>query len=378
MKRFSCLLAVALSMSGVSFAAKATPPTFLSVLKASFAAWDSDHDGALSKLEIDHALADTAIKGDAAAALAVLKRLERSKTWTTIPRTLEALTNEAAKAKNKLGPDLAGMFADGQRRIANTKRVLFAKGAPQLPNLHQGKMGNCFSLAPLGSMLSRDATQVSAMFKDNGDGTFDVHIGKKWIHIAAPTDAEIALSSSNESTGLWSNVYEKAVGVARNEAREEKDRVTTPLDAIATGGSAGTMLAFISGNEMERFTLTWAKDSKTTPEETASKLQELRSKLVVAFAEHRCVTTGTTKPSMPGLLGGHAYGVIGYNEATDEIRVWDPHGDDFTPKVAPSPSAGFPRNNGVCAMPLTVFVKQFAGLAFELLSKGARDEVTGR
>ncbi|MCX6857116.1 MAG: C2 family cysteine protease, partial [Verrucomicrobia bacterium] len=267
----------------------------------------------------------------------------------------------------KGGPKLTSMFNEGRKRLANTKRELFVEAAPSLLKLHQGDMGNCFSLAPLGCMLSRNPAQVKAMFKENDDGTYEVKIGKEIVRVAAPTDAEIALSSSNESTGLWSNVYEKAAGMARNELRAEKDRVTTPLDAIARGGSAGTMLAFITGNEMERFTLKWAKDKKTTPEETQSKLKELRSKLTAAFAERRCVTTGTLSPTVPGMRGGHAYGVVGYNAATDEIKTWDPHGDSFKPKGTPSPETGYPRQDGLCEMPMIVFVKQFSGLAFELL-----------
>ncbi len=345
------------------------PPPFLTALNAAFPAWDSDHDGSLSAFEIDTALADPRITGDAAAALAVVKRLERGKDWKSIPRTLEELTKLASPHDRKDGPRVSVMFEEGQKRIAKSRPELFTEGAPMLRSLHQGQMGNCFSLAPLGAMLDRDPAQVRSMFRQNADGTFDVKIGARHVHVAAPTQAEIALSSSNESTGLWSNVYEKAAGIARNDLRPEKDRAGTPLDAIASGGSAGTMLAFITGNEMERFTLKWAKDSKTSPEETESKLKELRAKLQAAFAEHRCVTTGTLKPSMHGLRGGHAYGVIGYEPATDEIRVWDPHGDDFTPSGSPGPEAGFPRKNGICNMPLPVFAKQFAGLAFELQPK---------
>ena len=343
------------------------PGEFFAALTASLPSWDSDHDGTLAMSEIDQALSDPQIKGDSAAALAVVKRLARSKTWSAIPRSLDELSKVASVAKTKEGPDIAKMFSDGVKRIANTKRELFAEGAPRLTALCQGDMGNCFSLAPLGSMLSRDPEQVRRMFLQNDDGTYEVTIGLKPIRIAAPTDAEIALSSSNESTGLWSNVYEKAVGVARNELRDEKDRVSTPLDAIARGGSAGTMLAFITGHPMERFTLKWAKETNSTGEETAAKLIELRKKLVAAFAEHRCVTTGTLKPTMPGLRGGHAYGVIGYNASTDEIRVWDPHGDSFQPEGETGPEAGFPRKDGICDLPLPLFTQQFAGLAFELL-----------
>ncbi len=365
MKRLQ--LALALCLSTVANAEEIKPSvkvSFAEVLRASFAAWDSNHDGTLAKLEIDTALADPKIKGDAAAALAAVKRVNRSKTWSAIPLTLEGMS---AIPKTKGEPKLSSMFNEGRKRIINANRELFVEDAPSLHNLHQGDMGNCFSLAPLGCLLSRDPAQVRAMFKQNDDGTYEVKIGHKFIRVAAPTDAEIALSSSNESTGLWSNVYEKAVGVARNELHAEKDRVTTPLDAIARGGSAGTMLAFITGNEMERFTLKWAKDEKTTLEETESKLAELRAKLIAAFAERRCVTTGTLSPTMPGMRGGHAYGVIGYNAASDEIKTWDPHGDTFTPKDTPSPETGYPRQNGLCEIPLIVYVKQFSGLAFELL-----------
>lgn len=347
-----------------------SPEPFVATLKVSFAVWDRDHDGTLAVAELDAALADYTIKGDAAAALATVKRLSRGKTTAGIPRTLDSLiatAQQPLQPKDKEAPNLPAKFADAQKRIANAKRDLFAVAVPALETLHQGAMGNCFSLAPLGSMLSRNPAQVKAMFQQGSDGTYQVVLGKKAVTVPAPTDAEIAISSSNEATGLWSNVYEKAAGAARNELRADKEKVGTPLDAIAKGGSAGTMLAFITGHEMVRFTLTWAKDPKTTPEAAEAKLKELRAKLNAAFAEHRCVTTGTTTPKMAGLRGGHAYGVIGYNDATDEIRIWDPHGDSFKPKGEPSAATGFPRKDGICDMPLTVFVKQFAGLAFEIL-----------
>jgi hypothetical protein len=360
-------LTLALCLATCACAAETKPSvevSFTEVLKASFSVWDSSKDGTLAKLEIDTALADPTIRGDAAAALAVVKRLNRSKTWTAIPLTMEGVA-EVPKAES--APDLAAMFNDSRKRIAAARRELFVEGVPNLLSLHQGKMGNCFSLAPLGCLLIRDPAQVKAMFNANDDGTYDVKIGKKVVRVEAPTDAEIALSSSNESTGLWSNVYEKAAGVARNELREAKDRVTTPLDAIARGGSAGTMLAFITGNGMERFTLKWAKDDKTAPGEAEAKLKELRSKLIAAFAERRCVTTGTLTTTMPGMRSGHAYGVVGYNAYSDEVKTWDPHGDAFTPKGAPGVETGYLRKDGLCEMPLGVFVTQFSGLAFEVL-----------
>ena len=342
---------------------------FVVAVNHSFPKWDSDHDGVLSAPELDTALGDPVFTGDAGAALAVIKRLSRRDVGQEIPKTVDGLSALAAGATAPRGRNVAALFTDARKRIARTTRELFATGAPALESLRQGEMGNCFSLAPLGAMLSRDAGQVRAMFRQNADGAFTVRIGKQEVTVAPPTDAEVALSSSSESTGLWSNVYEKAAGVACNQLRKEPDRVTAPLDALARGGSAGTMLAFITGHEMERFTLKWAKGANATPPEFAAKLAELRAKLRAAFAAHQCVTTGTLKPALPGLRGNHAYGVIGYDAATDEIRVWDPHGDTFTPQGAAGAESGFPREDGICALPLPIFVTQFSGLAFEILAE---------
>lgn len=356
-------------------AKKADPAPFITALEAIFPSWDLDKNGALSMAELDERLADPEVKGEEAAVLAAVKRLARGKTTGAVPRTLDCLREIAATpaaarsyaSQATPAPDLPAMFKDSLRRIQQAKRELFVGSGPALEKLRQGKMGNCFSLAPLGCLLHRNPNDVRSMLRAHEDGTYTVKLGAREVRVPAPTEAEIALSSSSESTGLWSNVYEKAAGVARNELRDAKDRVGTPLDAIARGGSAGTMLAFITGHEMVRFTLSWAKNSKTTPEDRAAKLTELRSRLTQAFSSGACVTTGTTSPKMPGILGGHAYGVLGYDAATDGITVWDPHGDDFTPKGEAGPKSGYPRKDGVCTMPLEVFASQFAGLAFEIL-----------
>src|SRR5204863_376373 len=83
------------------------------------------------------------------------------------------------------------------------------------------------------------------------------------------TDAEIAMTSSNESDGLWVNVYEKAAGQARNDLKPDGERLGSAIDALAKGGSAGTMLAFITGHEIVRFSCKFAKEEKTTPREFA-------------------------------------------------------------------------------------------------------------
>jgi hypothetical protein len=130
------------------------------------------------------------------------------------------------------------------------------------------------------------------------------------------------------------------------------------------------MLAFITGNEIVRFSCKFARDKAVTEAESELKLAELRSLLVGAVKEKRLITTGTNSlgpsgPTIPGIRGGHAFAVLGYDAQEDAIHIWDPHGDAYTPKGDPGPVHGYPRAEGRFSMPLPVFVKQYAGLAFE-------------
>src|SRR6185503_17007118 len=145
------------------------------------------------------------------------------------------------------------MYVEGLTKVGRANRVVFATEHPRMVALHQGKLGDCFCLAPLGAMLHRDAKQVAEMFHPLPGDKCEVVLGKKTVIVDIPTDTELAMSSSARQDGLWVNLYEKAVAQVRNDARPEKDRSEVAIDAIARGGSAGTILALITGHETTRF-----------------------------------------------------------------------------------------------------------------------------
>lgn len=344
---------------------------FLAVVEAHFGAWDVDRDGTLSKAEIDALVADGRIKGDEAGAVAALKRASRSKKEELPPLTKNAIVDLASSPPKKDAPNLPVMFSGGSKRIAAVKRVLFASGKPRLETVHQGHLGNCFSLAPLGAIAAgRPDYIVKEMIRELPDGRYQVKLGKETFQVSAPTDAELAMTASTESDGIWVNVYEKAAAQARYEMKSDDEREgASALDVLSRGGSAGTMLAYITGHDMVRFSCKFARDPKTTPEEFEKKLVELRAALTSAVKEHRLMTCGTTATKIPGMTPNHAYAVLGYDESKDLVRCWNPHGDTTTVKGDASPATGYPLKDGVFEMPLPVFVKEFAGLAFELLPK---------
>jgi hypothetical protein len=359
------------------------PPTnFASQVTAHFVAWDKDKDGVFSKAEVDAAMADPEIVGTEAAAIVSIKRAVRTKTYQLPPLTSQALQQLASAKPAKGKPDFEGMYKAAFNRLPKDNKALFTAGTPKLDVVRQGKLGDCFCLAPLGAMLARNPQDVAALFQRQPDNTYKVQIGHQSVSVAAPTEAEIVLSASTQQTGMWVNLYEKAVGTIRLKptktagtetsspsattvAASVTDATASPMDAVGRGGSAGTMLSMLTGHKIIRLSCSFAKSDKTTPAERDEKLGKIREQLTLAQKERRLMTTGTTRPKTPGITPNHAYAVLGYDAKTDTIQLWNPHGDNFTPKGIAGLEYGYPRKAGVFSMPLTDFVSQFAGLAFE-------------
>lgn len=351
-----------------ALAADPPKPAFADRVKASFAGWDADKDGTLTREEIDRAVADPAVKGADAAAVVALKRAVRNTKYKLPPLTRDAVVGLAANP-GKDRPDLGGMYSAALDRIAGAERELFPKGVPSLDTLHQGKLGDCFCLAPLGSMVCRDPKDVVKMIRKQPDGSYLVRLGARDVPVPAPTDAELALTAAGGPDGVWVNVYEKAVGLVRVE-KAKADGAASPslIDLLAKGGSAGTTIELVTGHAIERFSCRFAKDEAVGEKERAGKLDELRKQLTAAFAEKRLVTCGTASGvTTPGVHGNHAYAVVGYDVKADEILLWNPHGQTFTPKGKPGPENGYPTKDGRFRLPLPEFVRTFAGVAFEIL-----------
>jgi hypothetical protein len=257
------------------------------------------------------------------------------------------------------------MYAGGVKRIGAATSDLFVSGQPRLETIHQGRLGNCYCLAPLGAVVYRSPERVAQMFHRQRDGTYEVVLGDRKVRIAPPTDAEIAQTAGNEQDGMWVNLYEKAVGAARNLDRPAAERHGSPIDAMARGGSAGTMLSYITGHKIQRFSCAFAKDDQRSAGEQAVILDRLRAWLREAVEARRPMTCGTTKTTTPGLTPNHAYAVLDYTSASDRLKLWNPHGGSFTPKGEPGAKHGYPVRDGVFEIPLSEFVQEFSGLAVE-------------
>jgi tetratricopeptide (TPR) repeat protein len=323
---------------------------------ANFATWDANHDQTLSTEELDAAIEDPANKGPAAAALAALRRA--GSITNVQPLTLDHIRKLADDKDLKL-------WAIYRQSLARINRVthheVFVSGLPRLSTIHQGRMGNCFTLAPLGAMVYRDPHEVASWFEVQSNGNVLVKMAGGPVSVPPPTDAELAFAAANTQDGTWINLYEKAIGQARNERKPPGKRFDVALDAIAKGGTEEPIMSYITGHKVGVYALGF----DSSPETAASKLAQMRQRLAFATSNRLLMVCATVKPSVPGLSPRHAYALLNYDALSDTVKLWNPHGNDFKPKGPPGLTNGYPMTNGIFNMPLTDWTKQFFHVAIE-------------
>lgn len=361
---------------------------FLASVEAGFPSWDADSDGKLTPIELDLALANPAVRGDSAAAAAALRRASRARpdqlkhyTLPEFPTLVASLRfkdsrdeeepRENASTSASVSADssatLLRYFREARHRIAEAPADLFV-GAPDAATLKQGRLGSCFSLAPLLAVGLADPAALADRFDPRPDGSVRVRFGVDRVIVVPPlTDGELALATTTAGNGRWAAVYEKGAGILRIQDKPPSGPAT-PHSVVTRGGSAGAMLATFTGQDIRRFSCRdWLPGKNTAPAELDRLLHRLRDELETTFAAGRLATAGTSRKTtkVPSLSQNHAYAVLAYDRASDLVTFRDPHAQTFTPKGDPGLEHGYIVKRGVFQVPVSEAVRLMAGFAFQ-------------
>lgn len=358
--------------------AQTTRSEFVEQVRLHFAKWDKDGDGALVTNEIELAVSDPRIQGKAAAAVAALRRAIRGN------RELKSLALKQivdsvpyrAKATPKL-PDFDVMYATHLERIQTARRELFVSDMPKAECVSQGKLGDCFLLATLGTVAANDPARLKKMLKPLPEGKVEVTLGTgRKLVLDMPTDAEMCIGVRNQNDGMWALVFEKAIGTVYLE-RQKMGKHVSPLSIIGVGGTPNVPLELLTGHAVKRTGCEDFQSGKLDEAAREQKLAEVRKNLAEAVRKGRLIVGGTAplggkQTVVPGLYYNHSYGVLAYDEKTDAVTFWNPFGNRYTPKGPPGLKTGFVTEHGRFTMPLTDAVMWFGSFSIET------DEATTR
>jgi hypothetical protein len=393
-------------------AGTATTP-FTTALMKNFDRWDVNTDGILSADEIDRAVADPASRGDDGAAAGTLKLLSRSSKLadTRLTRAYFAdYAERAAKIRPSTRPSaasaedattLAGAtgtiaassaavpvnwdvyFSASQRRIDRGKGPAWPKEFT-LDDMHQGPLGDCFFIATVGSMVARDPARLHQMVKPLPNGGYEVTFpNAQPIRLAQLTDAQLAISSTTESSGPWLAVVEQAFGRYRSVVKGGSADVEG-TDILRKGGDSAPTISHLTGHATRR--IRFPRTAEERERRANEDLPTLRQAILENLRERRLITAGilppssaTTRPSTqptdgpaaslpqipPGILKRHVYAVVGYDAATDVVEIWNPHGQTFTPKGPPGLQNGYITVDGRFKLPLGEAYRFYTSFTFE-------------
>lgn len=337
------------------------PVSIATVLETQFPRWDKNHDGKLSREEIDAVVASHAVTGDEAAAAAALHVYFRGDTKAD-PLTQAFVVESAAKTLPAERRDLVSKvqhfqsdFERFRNHIRNAPRDLFVGDAPQLLGMSQGQLGDCYFICVIGAAIQANRQRFKQMFHPQKDGACElVFLNGRKVLVNKLTDAQIALGSTAGSQGLWLNVLEEGFGQIRFASEPKKAPGDIPLDLISRGGDPQGTIALLTGHKSEFFEVL-----KHANEPAATK--KLRAALITGAKNRLLMSAGTPNEKVklpPGVVGGHCYAVMGFTPETDMVHLWNPWGNNFQPKKEPTGlENGYPVKDGHFDVPLNDFVK---------------------
>ena len=351
--------------------AEAGKSGFIEQVKSHYGEWDTNHDNTLSVNEVELALGNPAIQGEEAAAVASLRRGMLGKGIKTL--TLEQLI-ASVPYDSKITPappQYDSMYEASLTKINGAKRELFATGEPELDALGQGRLGDCFLLAALGTYVNHDPQGLKKMMQVQPDGQVAVTFGTgERVVLPAPTDGEVVIGALTRNQGTWANMFEKSVGRVFLEG-QKAPRFVAPYSIIGVGGSPHTVLQLVTGHKVVRVGCEGIRKPGLDAATREARLGELRAKLIETQDAGRMMVAGNgaigeqDAVTVPGIYYLHSYAVLNYDTKDDTVTFWNPFGNAYTPKGEPGLKTGYLTRYGRFTVPLTEVVQWLGSFSVE-------------
>jgi hypothetical protein len=328
---------------------------FFAVVRANFKIFDRNHDGTLTREEIEIDMQDPRITGSAAAALAALKvgatrsnYLMQTRSYTLADIDVMESTLRAGR---KLTPNFVKYFVAGLNKLTHVPRELFSRGGPHLTAISQSWTSDCYFLSTVGALAQTNPGSLVRLIKANGDGTYTIAFpGKQLVRLHSPTDSELA-AYTGATDGLWLSLLEKAYGVVRIKDEPKQPRTDEPLDSVGFRTGNPSVVGILTGHAFKELNL----PQKTHHPADGRLFADFRGELRSAYDGHRAVMLGNSH---------HVYAITAYDPAADLVTVHNPYNRGGNETLADG--SKFQRTEGFFMVPAAELVNNFNYVYFEL------------
>ena len=289
---------------------------FFATVRANFAQWDLNHDGTLTREEIELVMQNPRVVGDAAAALAALKlgstkSNELANTRSFVAADIDAMERQVA-AGQKLDPNFVLYFAAGLKKLAQQPRQLFIEGIPRMTAIRQDFTSDCYFLSAAGAVAQANPQAIVRLIARNRDGSFTVSFpNQQPLRVPPPTDAEIATYTISKD-GIWLGVLQKAFATIRIRMEPSQPATRQPMDSVGFRTGSTRVMELLTGHPSRAILL----PTETHQAVDDRLIAQTRSELTAAFRERRAVTASNTH---------HAYAVVAYDAEADLVTVHNPY-----------------------------------------------------
>ena len=217
--------------------------------------------------------------------------------------------------------------------------ALYAPGGPQLSDIQQGPVGDCYFLSSVAAMLRADPQAILNMIHDNGDGTYTVtfadgsretvsgaeaaYVENTWKPGAFNVDTAATPTGESNVPVLWVQVLEQAYAQRQGS-----------YNAIGQGGFAENTLSLLDPG---------AKTHVVDPSNPFQVIGGPGAKTLASALTAGLPVTASTKTTIDNsalakqlnVVGDHEYYVTGYDPQTGLITLGNPWGTSAS--VTPKP-----------------------------------------
>ena len=241
--------------------------------------------------------------------------------------------------------------------------LVFNEGEPKFYDIKQGRTGDCYLLGALAGIAANHPSIIASMIQPSDEGSYQVRfytpLGTPlWIKIdpcflGDKTDGKLIYAKTpltqNGDAIIWPALVEKAYAYFINECDKLLGERRRGFDKIGKGGYAHQALFHLTGKLPETI-----------------KLDQCTINDVIAIGRNAAQGTvtlvGSKEKDLPlHLQPNHIFTVLGFNEITDNLILYDPHGVNYTNAQKGERKKN---SNGVIEIDCQSFLNHFSDATF--------------